>query len=187
MASKKKPSAPLTFDLGIGLLRKIEDYQKKAGVASKSEVIRDAIDTFDYDGYSPETEPHRQISVRLPAKQKRDLARIAKRKKVSLGELLRVALRALPDDPPAKEKDEPKAAAKPKKSGRKTAAKKTTSKSASSGKTTVRRAAAKSAPARSATKRTTTSRTTKRGSPRRSVARKASSPRTTSRKPAKKS
>ena|SRR5690625_3537626 len=166
MASKKKPSAPLTFDLSMGLLRKIEEYQRQAGIASKSEVIRGAIESYDYDNYAPQEEPHRQISVRLPAKQKRELSRIAKRHKVSLGELLRVALRALPDQPPEKAEKAAKEA------------KERTKAAAGEKKGTDRKTGTRAAAKRAATERTTA----KKAPARKNVARKASSPGTTSRK-----
>jgi hypothetical protein len=99
MAVNDKGSSPLTFDLRRDLLDKIEDYQRKAGIRSKSEVIRDAIESYDYSGYQREAQPHRQISVRLPVDQKRELLKLARQKKVSLGELLRTALESLPQNP----------------------------------------------------------------------------------------
>jgi Arc/MetJ-type ribon-helix-helix transcriptional regulator len=163
MASKSKASAPLTFDLKKDLLQKIEDYQKKTGVKSKSEVIRDAIESFDYDRFQREAEPHRQISVRLPVAQKRDLSKLARQKKVSLGELLRAALESLPDAPVRaagnhKPKDTtviPKATKAKKPAAQKAPAKKAAAKAAPASKATAKKApamkpAAKKAPAKKA-------------------------------------
>ena len=89
MAAKKSAeSSPLTFDLKADLIAVLEKYQKQLGV-SKSEIIRYAISGFDYAGFAPAVEPHRQISVRLPLNHKKELVKLAKTKKVSIGELLR--------------------------------------------------------------------------------------------------
>ncbi len=93
---KVSESSPLTFDLKADLLAKLERVQKKLGAGSKSEVIRHAISVFDYSSYQSSTQEHRQISVRLPLKQKASLLKIARQKKVSVGELLRAALESLP-------------------------------------------------------------------------------------------
>jgi hypothetical protein len=91
-----RESSPLTFDLKDELLSKLELQRQSLGATSKSEVIRHAISVFDYSSFQPAAKGHRQISVRLPAKQKGLLLKLARQKKVSVGELLRVALEALP-------------------------------------------------------------------------------------------
>lgn len=205
MASKNKASAPLTFDLSNDLLRKIEDYQKKTGVRSKSEVIRDAIESYDYDQFQREAEPHRQISVRLPVVQKRELTKLARQKKVSLGELLRAALKFLPQAPARAAKETvvvrkttkvakpaaKKAPAKKAPAKGKAAAKKTPAKAA------VRKAPAKKAPVKKApakktaaakapaTKAPARKATAKKAPASRAVARKAA-PKATAKAPAKK-
>lgn len=88
-------SSPLTFDLKVELLAKIETIRATQGFASTSAAVRAALELFDFDAYSPKREKHRQISVRLPAARKRELIRISKQKRVSVGELLRVALDSL--------------------------------------------------------------------------------------------
>lgn len=108
MAKKKSPTpAPLTFDLPLSLIEKIEAIQGKLGEKSISAVVRLAVQKFDVDGYECDTSEHRQISVRLPAGDKAALVKAAKKKRVSVGELLRVAVEALEVKPAAK------AAAKP--------------------------------------------------------------------------
>jgi len=93
MAKKSSSTtSPLTFDLPVSLISKIETAQKKLGLGSTSEVVRLAIAKFNFDRYETETEDHRQISVRLPADMKGMLAKHSRKKKVSVGELLRVAL-----------------------------------------------------------------------------------------------
>jgi Arc/MetJ-type ribon-helix-helix transcriptional regulator len=92
----ERESSPLTFDLKEDLLGKIGQLQRQQGFSSKSEVIRHAIAVFDYPSFQPEDRAHRQISVRLPQKQKATLLKLSRQKGVSVGELLRVALEALP-------------------------------------------------------------------------------------------
>ena len=93
MAKKSTSSAsPLTFDLPEPLIAKIASAKKKFELSSASEVVRLAITQFDFDRYTPSVAEHRQISVRLPDDMKTSLARHSRKKKVSVGELLRVAI-----------------------------------------------------------------------------------------------
>ena len=91
-----KKSAPLTFDLPLDLIARIAALQKSRGLRNASEVIRLAVDHFDFAGCNPAREPHRQISVRVAVTQRALLKRQARAKDVSVGELLRLALEALP-------------------------------------------------------------------------------------------
>jgi len=95
MARSAAESSPLTFDLKVELLAKIEKVRSALGFPSTSAAVRAALAQFDFVSYSPQREQHRQISVRLPAARKRELVRISKQKGVSVGELLRVALDSL--------------------------------------------------------------------------------------------
>jgi len=95
----ERESSPLTFDLKDDLLAKLETLQRRHRASSKSEIIRFAISAFDYSSFRPATQGHRQISVRLPQKQKATLLKLARHKGVSVGELLRVALDRLPATP----------------------------------------------------------------------------------------
>jgi Arc/MetJ-type ribon-helix-helix transcriptional regulator len=96
MASKSSPaSAPLTFDLPVELLTKIELLRKQAGFGSTSEVVRHALREFDFGSFEATEPERRQISVRLPPEMRRFLVKTAKKKQVSLGELLRVAIDGL--------------------------------------------------------------------------------------------
>jgi Arc/MetJ-type ribon-helix-helix transcriptional regulator len=98
MAKKSAPApSPLTFDLPVSLLTKIEAQRKKLGFASTSEVVRHAIAEFDLAKFESDTEERRQISVRLPAASKVALAKAAKKAKASLGEVLRAAVESLPE------------------------------------------------------------------------------------------
>lgn len=94
--------SPLTFDLPLSLIGKLEAQQKKLGLKSTSEVVRLAIDEYDYDTFEASAEEHRQISVRLPGDMKTKLGKHAKKKKVSVGELLRVAIDSLEAKGPKK-------------------------------------------------------------------------------------
>lgn len=94
--SAKKTSAPLTFDLPLSLIDKIQARQKSLGLATASEVVRLAMEQFDFERCIPPSEPHRQISVRMTTKQRTVLKRHAKSKNTSVGELLRLAIDSLP-------------------------------------------------------------------------------------------
>lgn len=98
----KKP-APVTFDLSLDLLAKIEVCRKGLEAETTSDVIRAALDQFDFAGCQPEVIPHRQISVRLNAEQRANLKRFSRVKGVSVGELLRMAVESMPA-PKAKKK-----------------------------------------------------------------------------------
>lgn len=91
----KKNSAPLTFDLPLGLIAKIKSLRNGHGLASASEVVRLAMDRFDFEKCQPVQVPHRQISVRITADQRAMLKRYSKKKGASVGELLRLALEDL--------------------------------------------------------------------------------------------
>ncbi len=92
----RSASAPLTFDLPISLISKIESSRRRLALKTASEVVRLAIDKFDFEACKPARDPHRQVSVRLGANQRAMLKRYAKKKDASVGELLRLALEALP-------------------------------------------------------------------------------------------
>ena len=105
MAKKSPPApSPLTFDLPVSLLSKIEVQRKKLGLASTSEVVRYALAEFDLSEFASTTEARRQISVRLPAQDKAMLVKAAKKQKASLGEILRAAVESLPEKNAAEKK-----------------------------------------------------------------------------------
>ncbi|MFT3828086.1 MAG: CopG family transcriptional regulator [Opitutaceae bacterium] len=89
-------SSPLTFDLKEELLAKIEGARDSLDMSTNSEVIRHAIETFDFASYNPPVKAHRQISVRLRMDTKQKLVKLARKHDVSVGELLRTAIDALP-------------------------------------------------------------------------------------------
>lgn len=92
----KKSSAPLTFDLPLDLIDKIESLRVGHGLQTASEVVRLAMDQFDFERCEPNSVPHRQISVRISTDQRSMLKRYAKKKDTSVGDLLRLALEGLP-------------------------------------------------------------------------------------------
>jgi Arc/MetJ-type ribon-helix-helix transcriptional regulator len=97
MAKKSAPTpSPLTFDLPLPLMEKIELQRQKLGLKSTSQVVRHAIEQFNFELFEAQASEHRQISVRLPDQTKKILVKAAKKKKVSVGELLRVAIDSLP-------------------------------------------------------------------------------------------
>jgi hypothetical protein len=100
----KKGSAPLTFDLPLALISKIKDLRDSNGLTSASDVVRLAMDKFDFEGCKPTDVPHRQISVRITTDQRATLRRYAKKKSTSVGELLRLALEGLAAVPAKKKK-----------------------------------------------------------------------------------
>jgi Arc/MetJ-type ribon-helix-helix transcriptional regulator len=96
MAEKSSSSwAPLTFDLTQPQVAKIELARRTFNLPTASEVVRLAIAQYNFAGYAAKRPPHRQISVRLAPELREKLRRVAQRKNVSIGELLRVALECL--------------------------------------------------------------------------------------------
>jgi Arc/MetJ-type ribon-helix-helix transcriptional regulator len=102
MAKKNSISLPLTFDLPLDLIKKIGARRRALALRSTSEVVREALADFNFNRYSAERIMHRQISVRLPEGQKALLARQARKKSVSTGELVRSALVQLMSRPAKK-------------------------------------------------------------------------------------
>lgn len=93
---KSKPAAPLTFDLPVSLIAKIETIRSDHDLDSASEAVRMALAKFDLDGFTSNVEEHTQISVRIDATTRNGLKRAAKAKDVSIGAILRAALEAVP-------------------------------------------------------------------------------------------
>ena len=105
MAKKhRKISAPLTFDLPVSLIARIDACRRGHGFKTASEVVRLAIGSYDFEGCKPARDPHRQISVRVTADQRAMLKRYARVKDASVGELLRLALESLPLKPAKRKK-----------------------------------------------------------------------------------
>ena len=94
--SKSNPSAPLTFDLPVSLIAKIEAIRSDHGLDSASEAVRMALVKFDLDNFTSDVEEHTQVSVRIDAATRTGLKRAAKAKDVSIGAIVRAALEAVP-------------------------------------------------------------------------------------------
>lgn len=97
--NSRKPSAPLTFDLPVSLIARIESCRRGHQFKTASEVVRAAIDGCDFEDCVPERDPHRQISVRITSEQRAILKRYSRQKNASVGELLRLAIEGLPARP----------------------------------------------------------------------------------------
>ncbi len=93
---EKRSVTPLTFDVNVEQLKKIEVILNQNDAGTISEAIRLAVDSFKLKKYNPKERAHRQISVRLPRKTRNFLLKLSRRKGVSVGELLRAALDSLP-------------------------------------------------------------------------------------------
>ncbi|MFW5874301.1 MAG: CopG family transcriptional regulator [Verrucomicrobiota bacterium] len=93
----RSPSAsPLTFDIEQALLGKLRALQAQTGARSVSELIRYGVSVFDPSTLESERPTHRQISVRLSPDMREQLHRLSRRKKMSVGEVLRAVIDALP-------------------------------------------------------------------------------------------
>jgi Arc/MetJ-type ribon-helix-helix transcriptional regulator len=103
MATRSRTaSAPLTFDLPLSAVAKLEACRRGHGLKSASDVIRLAIERYDFEDYRPASDPHRQMSVRIGGRQRATLKRYARKKHASVGELVRLALESLPVRPEAR-------------------------------------------------------------------------------------
>ncbi len=168
MPSKKSTvRAPLTFDLSESLLKKVDDYRRKSGLGSNSEVIRSAIQAYDFSSFRSDDKAHRQISVRIDAERKKELLKIARQKKASVGELLRAALEEL-SEPPATASGA--RTAKKGKMVKKQARKKTAKKAASKKKTARKKVVARAA--KKAVKKTARKKTARKKVVRKTTAKK---------------
>jgi hypothetical protein len=95
----RSASAPLTFDLPVSLIARIEAVRRGRALKTASEVVRLAIDQCDFDSCELSNDPRRQISVRITPRQRATLKRYSRKKHASVGELLRLALGNLPSKP----------------------------------------------------------------------------------------
>jgi Arc/MetJ-type ribon-helix-helix transcriptional regulator len=97
MASSK--SSPLTFELTEEMQVRLEACRRGHGYVSASAVVRAALAAFDFAGCRPTRAKQRQLSVRVSPEQRALLRRQARLKRVSVGDLLRLALAAMPLKP----------------------------------------------------------------------------------------
>jgi hypothetical protein len=156
MAKQSSDVAPLTFDVREDLFRALEARVSKTDLRSISEAVREALEDYNLSHFSHEATDHRQISVRISTAQKNALKRTSKNRKASVGEILRSALEAYLENPPARPAASASMPAKKttrkatKKTAHKTAAKKTATKKAAVKKSAAKKSAAKKSPAKKA-------------------------------------
>lgn len=93
-STPENSTAPLTFAMNEDLVPLMESLQEQSN-SSRSAIIREAIDTFDFKYYSPLVENHTQNSVRLSCLEKQRYLEYSKIKNVSIGEVIRTAVLAL--------------------------------------------------------------------------------------------
>ena len=173
MAVKKtSATAPLTFDIGGKLLDKIETLQKRSGASSKSEIIRHALSQFDFNSVQIEPKSSKQISVRLSTKAKNELLRASKKLKVSVGELLRLSVEALPRKMAAGSLA-PAVPAAPKKAAKKVVRKKAAAPKKAAARKPAKKAAAKKAAAKKSAKKAAPKKASSKKAAKKAVSRKA--------------
>lgn len=95
MQNPTQKSAPITFEIQEELLSKLKNYQKLTKANSVSEVIRYSLNAFNFNAFKHNPIQQKQISVRLPENLKSRLTVFSTKKRVSIGELLRVAIENL--------------------------------------------------------------------------------------------
>lgn len=95
MPKKSAPaSLPLTFDLPASLHESLVALQAKTGAQSLSVLVRHIVESADLDSLKPDLTDHRQVSVRIPKDLRSRLTKAARHKKISTGELMRLAIAA---------------------------------------------------------------------------------------------
>ena len=92
-------SSPLTFEVDEVSFRKLEDLVRRTGAKNLSQVIRASLNGYDFSRFRREVSPSRQLSVRLDAELREEIARVSAKHNASFGEVLRAALDALSKKP----------------------------------------------------------------------------------------
>lgn len=184
--SRSETAAPLTVELTEEQYDAITRYTREKGFRNLSETLRTAIAAYEFSSYEPARVGHRQVSVRLPLEQRTELTTLARRKRVSVGALLRLALMSLltkgtgerVSHQPKEAMPTKKTTTKSKKPAAKKGAKKSVAKKAPAKKVATKKVAVKKAPAKKAVKKAPA---------KKAVAKKASAKKTAVKKaPAKK-
>jgi hypothetical protein len=86
-------TTPLSFEINEEMSASLEKLRKQSGGVSFSRLIEHAIAKFDYQKAKVHSGGNRrQLSVRLPGPQRAELEKVAKRQKVSIANLIRMAL-----------------------------------------------------------------------------------------------
>ncbi len=94
MAMRSRP-APLTFDLPEALFIKIDSIRTKRNLKSVSDLVRLALEHFDFYSFQSESQAGRQLSVRVSSEDRARLRRVARPKRASVGPVFRKALEFL--------------------------------------------------------------------------------------------
>lgn len=88
----------LTVSLPADLHSTVVAFQRRSGLPTLSEAIRQALLRFD-GARDVARRPSRQVSFRVPSELRNRITRQAGKARVSLGRIVRVALSALPSNP----------------------------------------------------------------------------------------
>lgn len=164
MAKARKSAiiaSPLSFEIEETLYQQLLALQKKSKGVPVSFLVEYALKNHDVSKVMPRRGVRRQLSVRLPDSMRKQLEKNSRAKKVSMALLIRDALEALVQTPPAGDaltqakETMPPSKKSAKKASVKKAAKKATKKTARKGavKKAVKKAAAKKAVAKKAAKK----------------------------------
>ena len=92
-------ASPLTFELDLESYSKLAGLVASSGAASMSQIIRVALQGYDFSRFEPVGSENRQISVRIDPDLREQIAKTAKAHDASFGEVLRAALGALSEKP----------------------------------------------------------------------------------------
>ncbi len=144
-------AAPLTFEIDLDSFARLSGLAARTGSGNLSQVIRRALEDYDFSRFEPKTSDHRQISVRIDPALREKIAETARIHDASFGEVLRAALDALSKKPLREVVRETKSTNMPKKPTAKKTVKKAVRKAAAKkvAKKAVKKAA-KKAPAKKA-------------------------------------
>lgn len=85
---------PLTFQLEVEFLDRLNDPVRDKKAQSVSAIIRDALERYDFTNMVVVRAAQVLVSVRLPADIRRSLKKIARAKHTSVGQLVRAAVEA---------------------------------------------------------------------------------------------
>ena len=89
-----KESRPFPIQLEVEFLDRISEPVREGRAKSVSEIIRTALERYDFANIIVLKPSQLQISVRLPAPIRQNLKRISRTKHTSVGQLVRAAVEA---------------------------------------------------------------------------------------------
>lgn len=85
---------PTGIQLEVEFLDRLSEPVREGKAKSVSEIIRAALESFNFENVVVLRPSHVTISVRLPVEVRRDLKRVAREKHTSVGQLVRIAVDA---------------------------------------------------------------------------------------------